>query len=150
MDTPCDLLARLVAIPSVNPDLVPGAQGEAAIADFCQEWFALHGFEVHRLEQRPGRPSIVAIAHGSGGGRSLMFNGHYDTVTLAGYDGDPLSAERRNGRLFGRGAYDMKSGVAAMMIAAERAKHGRLAGDLLVACVADEEHASFGTEEVAA
>jgi acetylornithine deacetylase len=145
-----DLLARLVAIPSVNPDLVPGAGGEAAIADFCGAWLATRGFEIHRLEGRPGRPSIVGVARGTGGGRSLMLNGHYDTVTLAGYGGDPLAAERRDGRIYGRGAFDMKSGVAAMMVAAARAKEAGLAGDLLVACVADEEHASFGTEEVVA
>jgi acetylornithine deacetylase len=145
-----DLLAKLVAINSVNPDLVPGAAGEAAIGDFCADWFAQRGFEVHRLEQRAGRPSIVGIARGAGGGRSLMFNGHTDTVTLAGYDGDPLAAVRRGGRLYGRGAFDMKSGVAAMMVAAARAKAQGLAGDLIVACVADEEHASFGTEEVVA
>lgn len=149
-DNAVDLLAQLVAIPSVNPDLVPGAEGEADIADFCAGWLALNGFEVHRLEQRPGRPSIVGIARGTGEGRSLMLNGHIDTVTHAGYGGDPLSAARRDGKLYGRGAYDMKSGVAAMMAAAGRAREAGLAGDLLVACVADEEHASFGTEEVVA
>jgi acetylornithine deacetylase len=146
----CDLLAQLVAINSVNPGLVPGAAGEGAIADFCQEWLGARGFEVHRLERRPGRPSVVGIARGSGGGRSLMLNGHYDTVTLEGYASDPLAASRRDGKLFGRGAYDMKSGVAAMLVAAEAAARAGLAGDLLVACVADEEHASIGTEEVAA
>src|SRR5579863_6005364 len=145
-----DLLARLVAINSVNPDLVPGAAGEAAIADFCAAWLADRGFEVHRLEERAGRPSIVGIARGTGGGRSLMFNGHVDTVTLAGYAGDPLKPARRDGKLFGRGAFDMKSGVAAMMVAAARAKAAGPAGDIIVACVADEEHASFGTEEVVA
>lgn len=149
-DSATDLLARLVAIPSVNPDLVPGAAGEAAIADHCAAWLAERGFEVHRLEARPGRPSVVGVARGTGGGRSLMLNGHYDTVTLAGYDGDPLAATRHGGRLYRRGAFDMKSGVAAMMVAAARAKAAGLAGDLLVACVADEEHASFGTEEVVA
>jgi acetylornithine deacetylase len=145
-----ELLVQLVAIASVNPDLVPGSPGEAAIADFCSHWLARQGFEIHRLESRPGRPSIVGVARGTGGGRSLMFNGHIDTVTLAGYVGDPLAAERRDGMLYGRGAFDMKSGVAAMMVAATRAKAAGLAGDLIVACVADEEHASFGTEEVVA
>jgi len=79
-----------------------------------------------------------------------MLNGHTDTVTLAGYSGDALTPSRRDGRLYGRGAFDMKSGVAAMMIAAARAKASRLPGDVIVACVADEEHASFGTEEVVA
>jgi len=145
-----DLLARLVAINSVNPDLVPGAAGEATIAAFCAHWLTERGFEVHRLEARAGRPSIVGIARGSGGGHSLMFNGHIDTVTLAGYDGDPLTPVRRDRKLYGRGAFDMKSGVAAMMVAAARAKAAGPAGDIIVACVADEEHASFGTEEVVA
>ena len=89
-DDPIELLQRLVAIDSVNPDLVPGGAGEKAVGDFCGAWLAERGFVVHRLEEHPGRPSIVGVATGSGGGRSLMFNGHYDTVTLAGYDGDPL------------------------------------------------------------
>lgn len=143
-----DLLARLVSIESVNPDLAPGGSGEGAIADFCAAWLGERGFEVTRLEARPGRPSIVGVARGAGGGRSLMFNGHYDTVTLAGYGGDPLDPVRRDGKLFGRGSFDMKSGVAAMMCAADRARTRGLRGDLIVACVADEEYASIGTEEV--
>lgn len=142
------LLADLVAIESVNPDLVPGASGEAAIADYCQRWLERHGLEVHRLESRPGRPSIVGVARGTGGGRSLMLNGHYDTVGLAGYNGNPLEPRVDNGRLHGRGAYDMKSGVAASMVAAARACRYRLSGDVLVALVADEEFASHGTAEV--
>ncbi|MBO0746024.1 MAG: ArgE/DapE family deacylase [Candidatus Dormibacteraeota bacterium] len=142
------LLAQLVAIPSVNPDLVPGAAGEAAIADFCGGWLGDRGFEVHRLEERAGRPSVVGVARGSGGGPSLLLLGHYDTVSLEGYAGDPLAAERRDGRLYGRGAFDMKGGVAAMMTAATHARAAGLRGDLLVACVADEEYRSIGTEEV--
>ncbi len=148
-DDPIELLKRLVAIDSVNPDLVPGGAGEKAIGDFCGAWLGERGFEVHRLEEHPGRPSIVGVAKGSGGGRSLMFNGHYDTVTLAGYDGDPLTPNvDADGKLYGRGSFDMKGGVAAMMVAAARAKARNLRGDILVACVADEEYASFGTEEV--
>jgi acetylornithine deacetylase len=146
---PVPLRARLTALDSVNPDLVPGGAGESAIADFCGAWFAAHGFEVHRVEERPGRPSLVAIARGTGGGRSLMLNGHLDTVGLAGYDGDPLDPQIRDGRMFGRGTFDMKGGIAAMMVAAARATAGGpLRGDVILACVADEEHASSGTEEV--
>ena len=68
---PAALLARLISIDSANPDLGPSA-GEAVIADFAGEWLTARGFEVHRLEQRRGRLSIVAVAHGSGGGRSLI------------------------------------------------------------------------------
>ncbi|MFF4546813.1 M20/M25/M40 family metallo-hydrolase [Streptomyces sp. NPDC001406] len=148
---PVRLLARLTALDSVNPDLVLGGAGETAVADFCGAWLAAQGFEVHRLEERPGRPSLVAIARGVGGGRSLMLNGHLDTVGLAGYDGAPLDPEIRDGKMFGRGTFDMKSGIAAMMVAAARATaEGSLRGDVIVACVADEEHASAGTEEVLA
>ena len=143
-----DLLADLVAIDSVNPTLVPGGAGESAIADHCAGWLMGQGFEVHRLESTPGRPSVVGVLRGSGGGRSIMLNGHYDTVTLAGYDGDPLTLREDDGRLYGRGAYDMKGGVAAAMVAAVRAGRQGLRGDVLVACVADEEHSSLGTEEV--
>ncbi|MER6960137.1 ArgE/DapE family deacylase [Streptomyces sp. NPDC000618] len=143
------LLARLVSIDSVNPDLVPGGAGETAIADFCSEWLAARGFEAHRLEKCPGRPSLVAIARGTGGGRSLMLNGHLDTVSCADYDGDPLDPQIRDGRMYGRGTFDMKGGIAAMMVAAARATaHGPLRGDVVLACVADEEHGSSGTEEV--
>lgn len=147
---PRDLLAELVAIDSVNPGLVPGGNGESAVVDHCAAWLSDRGFEIHRLEQRPGRPSLVAIARGTGGGRSLLLNGHVDTVGTAGYDGDPLEPVVRDGRMFGRGTFDMKGGVAAMMVAAARATERPLRGDVLVACVADEEHGSFGTEEVLA
>lgn len=145
---PRDLLAQLIAIDSVNPDLVPGGNGESEIADFCTQWFKRNDFEVHRLEQRPGRPSLVAVKRGNGGGRSLMLNGHIDTVGTANYDGDPLRPEIRDGRMFGRGTFDMKGGVAAMMVAAAKATERPLRGDVLVACVADEEHGSQGTAEV--
>ena len=149
MTSAAELLKELVSINSVHPDLVPGAAGEIEIAAFCAQWLEARGFEVHRLEERKGRPSIVGIAKGRGGGRSLMFNGHVDTVTHAGYDGDPLLPKVEGGNIYGRGAFDMKSGVAAMMVAAAKAaKHG-LSGDILVACVADEEYASLGTAEVA-
>ncbi|MEV5433986.1 ArgE/DapE family deacylase [Streptomyces sp. NPDC052701] len=143
------LLARLISIDSVNPDLVLGGAGEAAIADFCGDWLAARGFEVHRLEKRPGRPSLVAIARGTGGGQSLMLNGHLDTVSLADYDGNPLDPQIHGGKMYGRGAFDMKGGIAAMMVAATRATaRGPLRGDVILACVADEEYGSFGTAEV--
>jgi acetylornithine deacetylase len=77
-----------------------------------------------------------------------MLNGHLDTVSLAGFDGDPLVPVIADGRMVGRGAYDMKSGVAAMMVAAVQAQTEPLRGDILVCCVADEEHSSLGTAEV--
>ena len=142
------LLQELVRIDSVNPGLVPGAAGEAAIASFTASWLESRRFEITRLESAPGRPSIVAVAPGSGNGKSLMFNGHLDTVTLAGYDGEPLEPKIDNGRMYGRGTFDMKAGIAAMMVAAASAAVRPHRGDIIVALVADEEFASAGTEEV--
>ncbi len=148
-----DLLSALVATRSVNPALVPGEAGEADIAAGLAGWMEGRGFIVTRIEETPGRPNLVGVLKGSGGGRSLMLNGHVDTVTVAGYQGDPFDPRIDGNRLYGRGSYDMKAGVAAMLVAADRAARrghvgGRLAGDIIVACVADEEHSSIGTEQV--
>jgi acetylornithine deacetylase len=95
------------------------------------------------------RPIVVGRLAGRGGGRSLMFNGHIDTVPAGELDAwtvDPWGAERRDGRLFGRGATDMKGGVAAMLAAAVAlGKRNALAGDLLVEVVTDEEVNGMGT-----
>ena len=110
------LLAELVAIDSVNPALVPGGAGEAEIAEYVARWLAEHGLEVTVDGPRPGRPSVVGVARGTGGGRSLMLNAHLDTVTVEGMD-RPHEPIVRDGRLYGRGAYDMKGGLAAIMAA---------------------------------
>ena len=74
------LLSDLVAINSINPDLVPGAPGEGEIARFIAGWLERAGLEVRVEEVRPGRPNVVGIARGTGGGRALLLNGHMDTV----------------------------------------------------------------------
>ena len=79
-----ELLAQLVAIDSVNPTLVPGGAGEAQIAAFVADWLREHGLEVTVDEPLPGRPSVVAVARGTGGGASLMLNAHLDTVNVDG------------------------------------------------------------------
>lgn len=142
------LLKDLIRIDSSNPDLVPGAPGEAAIADFTADWLTARGFTCTRLEATAGRPSVLAVASGIGGGRSLMLNGHLDTVSLVSYSGDGLDPVERDGRIFGRGACDMKSGIAAIMSAAAAAARQPRRGDIIVALVADEEYGSAGTEEL--
>jgi acetylornithine deacetylase len=149
MNTLTQLLADLVAIDSVNPDLVPGGAGEGAIARFIAEWCAAAGLEVHLDEVRPGRPNVVAVARGTGGGRTLMLNGHIDTVGVAGMMA-PHAPRVDQGRLYGRGAYDMKCGVAACMLAMAAAGRRRLRGDVIFTAVMDEEYAGLGTLDVAA
>jgi acetylornithine deacetylase len=141
-------LAGLVRINSINPTLVPGAPGEREIAAYIARWLGAAGLEVRTLESEPGRPSVVARLAGLGGGRSLMLNAHIDTVDVAGM-AEPFSGAVRNGRVYGRGAYDMKGSLAACLAAAKvLAGSGRLRGDLVVAAVADEEYGSLGTAEL--
>jgi acetylornithine deacetylase len=140
------LLSDLVAIDSVNPSLVDGGAGETAISTFIADWARDAGLEATLLEETPGRPSVIVRARGTGGGRALLLCGHIDTVNVEGMD-DPHTLRVDGDRAYGRGAYDMKAGVAAALIAAREAKALRLAGDLIVAAVADEEHASLGVRE---
>ena len=135
---PVALARDLIRIDSVNSNLVPGAAGEAEIAGWCAEWLGRRGFEVHRLGTEE-HPTVVGVARGTGGGSSLMLNGHLDTVGVASYDGDPFASEVRGERLLGRGAFDMKGGVAAILVAAARAAADGRARAVIVTLVAPEE-----------
>jgi acetylornithine deacetylase len=141
------LLGQLVAIDSVNPDLVPGGAGEAAMARFVAGWLREAGLEVTLDEPVPGRPGVVGIARGTGGRRSLMLSAHLDTVGVAGMS-HPFEPTVEDGRLYGRGAYDMKGGLAAIMLAAAEARRRGLRGDVILTGVADEEYASLGTTSI--
>jgi len=138
------LLRELVRIDSRNPSLAPGAPGEAAVARRLVDAFQAWGIDAKLMDAIGGRPNVVATIKGSGGGKSLMFNGHIDTVDVIGMIHSPLAANEKDGRMYGRGTSDMKGGVAAMCVAASRLQ-GKLKGDLVVACVADEEWRSAGT-----
>ncbi|HEV2350738.1 MAG TPA: ArgE/DapE family deacylase [Terriglobia bacterium] len=140
-----DILADLVKIESINPELVPGGSGEAKIAAWVADFLRLAGLKTRIRKLGHGRANIVGVLRGRGGGRSLMLNGHLDTVGVAGMEA-PFSAEIKNNRLYGRGAQDMKGGIAAaLMAAAVLAEGPRLRGDVLIAAVADEEYKSLGT-----
>jgi acetylornithine deacetylase len=142
-----ELVAALVAVDSVNPALVPGAAGEAELAARVAAWCRGAGLEAELDEPAPGRPSVLARAPGRGGGRTLLLCAHLDTVGVEGM-AEPFAPRVQGARLHGRGAYDMKGGLAAVLLAAARAAREGLAGDVLVAAVSDEEHASLGVRSL--
>jgi len=150
MDPAIALLRELVAIDSVNPSLVPGAKGEAAIADAIAQHLRQIGLDVEVQEAAPGRPNVVGVLEGRGPGRSLMLCGHVDTVGVEAMAA-PFDPVERDGRLYGRGSQDMKGGVAAMIDAARvLAQEGLPAGRLIIAAVVDEEYESLGADALVA
>ena len=148
MSSLTDLAAELVSIDSVNPELVPGGAGEGEIARFVASWLEEAGLETEVQEIAPGRFNAVGIARGTGGGCSLLLNAHMDTVGVAAME-KPFEPRVEDGRLHGRGAYDMKASLAAIMLAGADAAQAELRGDVLVTAVCDEEVASIGSADVA-
>jgi len=138
-DDPVALTQLLVQIDSahLNEGSVPGS-GDTAIARYIAAWLEHRDLECHWIETTPGRPSIVGVVRGTDGVQSITFNGHIDTVALVGYDNDPLSGTIENGKLYGRGAADMKCGVAAAMVALANSKQLALRGDVIFAGAADD------------
>src|SRR5215831_2078968 len=140
------LLRELIRRSSENP---PGQ--EEATAQYLASFFARHGI-AHRLEEiMPRRPNLVAEV-GDTDGQTLVFNGHLDTVPIGdGWTVDPLGAEVRDGRVYGRGASDMLAGVAAMSAAAVALKNSgvQLRGRLVIHAVMDEEVDALGSQHAA-
>ena len=144
---PCiDLLARLVAIDSVNPALVDGAAAETEVAAAIADHLRGLGLEVHLQDVAPGRPNVIGVLDSGVPGPSLMFCGHTDTVGVEGMAA-PFTPAIRDGRLYGRGSQDMKGGVAAMIDAARVVRErGMKRGRLIIAAVVDEEFESIGAD----
>ena len=142
---PLPLLRDLVAANSINPSLVPGAPGEAEAADIARAAMAAAGLDVVLQEVAPGRPNVIGVLEGRAPGPSLMFCGHLDTVGVDGMT-DPFVPKVTDGRLYARGAQDMKGGVASMIAAAGVLAKTWTRGRVIVAAVVDEEYESLGAE----
>jgi acetylornithine deacetylase len=149
-----NLLRDLVAIDSVNPTLVPGARGEAVASQFLCKFLRDHGIPAELEEAAPGRPNVVALLSSPGAAQqtsekksaAFAILAHIDTVG-PGDMPEPFTPRERDGRLYGRGALDIKSGLAAMCAAAIAARDaGEIQKPLLIAAVVDEECDSIGTE----
>jgi acetylornithine deacetylase len=145
---PLPLVRDLVSVNSVNPSLVPGAPGEGQVADVARDAMRRAGLEVVLQEAAPGRPNVVGVVDGRVPGPAVMFCGHLDTVGVEGM-ADPFAPREQDGRLYARGAQDMKGGVAAMIAAAAMLAKTWTRGRLIVAAVVDEEHLSLGAEALA-
>lgn len=139
---------RLVQTASVNPVLEEGGTGEAEIAALVAGWLDGWGYATRTAEVAPGRFNVVG-RRGRGSGPVLLLNGHLDTVGVEGMS-DPFSGKVREGRLHGRGAADMKGGVACILATAASLAAEDVPGELIVALTADEEHASLGMEALVA
>ncbi len=140
------LLRELVAIDSVNPSLVPGGAGEGEVAACLEAYFRRHSIDVELHDVAPGRPNVVATVEGREDGPTLLLCGHLDTVGVEGMDA-PFTPVEQDGKLYGRGAQDMKAGVAACAGALTAlASEGLERGRVIFAGVIDEEHASLGAE----
>jgi acetylornithine deacetylase len=146
--TLAETLAELVRIPSINPDLVAGAAGEGAQAEaIAQRLRRTPGIEVELQEAGGGRPNVIASV-GRGAGRTLMLNGHIDTVGVSGMIA-PFEPRIEGNRLYGRGSYDMKGSMAGALVLLEQlARVNEPAGRVIVTFVVDEEYASLGTQAV--
>jgi acetylornithine deacetylase len=140
------ILADLVRIDSTNPLCTDGGAGEEEIAAYVREELRGLGLEVATHEIEPGRVNVVGRLKGKGNGHSLLLNAHTDTVGVEGMT-EPFSGRIDHGKLYGRGAYDTKGGLAAMIAAAKSIVDAEFVpgGDLFVAAVADEEYTSIGT-----
>lgn len=135
-----ELAKTLVQIPSYTTE-------ETAVAQCLHAYFGKEGFESELQEVDPGRFQTIARLRGSGGGRSLMLNGHIDIDPIpGGWVRNPWIPTIEGDRFYGAGIYNMKGGVAAMVIGAVAARRaGPLRGDVIVACVAGELQGGVGT-----
>jgi len=142
-----ELAAELIRIPSTNPTLASDPQkvlgGESACSELAAGVMREIGWDVEMVEAAAGRANAVGVRRGTGGGRSLAFNGHVDTVPAdpAGWTTDPFGGSVIDGKLYGRGSTDMKGAVAAMVKAVQALDDAgaSLRGDVAVHVVAGEE-----------
>ena len=135
------LASELIKIPSFKPEETP-------VATFLADYFGQRGYKVDLQEVEPGRFQTIATLEGTGGGASLMLNGHTDINSLTRrWRRDPWTPVVEGDRLYGHGVQNMKGGLASIIMAAEAVRTSgiRLKGDLVVACVVGETQGGEGT-----
>jgi acetylornithine deacetylase/succinyl-diaminopimelate desuccinylase-like protein len=154
LDAVTRLLSDLVAIPSVNP-MGRGSTGpeylEAGMSHYLEGWFRAKGIAFERQTVSPGRDNLIARYESPKGRRTLLFDAHQDTVPTDGMTIDPFSPVVEGGRLYGRGACDIKGGLAAMLVAFNRLVRERPSdsASVIMACTVDEEYTHIGSSRLA-
>ncbi len=155
---PIDTLCELVSIPSVNPmgrAVLDPPYGESRLTDALESILRRLGLPTERQLVEPGRENVIALLEGDvpaqRGGPLILLEAHQDTVPVDGMTIDPFQPQRRDGRVYGRGACDTKGGMAAMLAAIARLAHQRPAGmpSVLLACTVNEEYGFTGAVKLA-
>jgi acetylornithine deacetylase/succinyl-diaminopimelate desuccinylase-like protein len=157
VDEVTGLLGDLVRIPSVNPMGRPdatrdGGYFETALTNYIEDYFHRHNISCYRQAVAPGRDNLIARVEAPGARRTLLFDAHQDTVSADGMTVAPFGAHVEGGRLHGRGACDIKGGLAAMLLAVARLARERPRGaaSVVLACTVDEEYTHTGSSALAA
>ena len=144
------LLQEMIRFNTENPVLVPTSTGEGDLARFLGKYMEGFGLKVEYQDLGNNRVNAIGILKGTGGGKTIMLNGHIDTVGIDGMLISPLDPVVKHGKVYGRGSQDMKGGIAAMIEAVKTIVNSgiKLKGDVLITCVVDEEYGSIGTEAI--
>jgi acetylornithine deacetylase/succinyl-diaminopimelate desuccinylase family protein len=148
------LLEDLVSIPSVNPmgrSLAGPDVLETRLSNYLEDWFVERGIPCRRQPVSPGRDNLLAHYQSPGSHRTLLFDVHQDTVPTDGMTIDPFVPRIEGGRLYGRGACDIKGGMAAMLMALARLSQERSpqSASVILACTVDEEFTHTGSSRLA-
>ena len=149
-----EILKDLVAIPSVNPmgrDVSGAEYLETRMSDYLQNFFQKLSVECQRIEVLPGRHNVIARLDRPGSQTTVLLDAHQDTVPVEGMTIDPFQPTIKSGRLYGRGACDVKGGMAAILAAFVRlvADRPARAANVVVSCTCDEEMTAQGAKALA-
>lgn len=151
--TVTELLCELIAIPSVNPmgrDLSGPIYYEGRLSDYLVKFFKSFGADYERIETVAGRDNIIARYNSPGAKLTLLLDAHQDTVPTDGMTIPPFEPKVENGKITGRGACDVKGGLAAMLFAFRRLVTEKPSGaaNVILSCTCDEESTSLGINDL--
>ena len=148
-----DILAELIAIPSVNPmgcEVEGDIYFEGRVSDWLVKFFASLGVEYERIEVMPGRDNVIAKFESSGSTRTILLDAHQDTVPVDGMTIPPFAPQITHDRITGRGSCDVKGGMAAMLFAFRRLVNEKPLGtaDVIMSCTCDEDATTLGIDDL--